>query len=129
MISITLEQLVNSTEGLRELSQKTLKARPAYAVAKILKAAEAEMTGFNDTRMNLIKKYGEKKEDGELNTDENGNVHITPESLADFNKELQELLDTQVEINANKIRIEDIGDVEFTPAEMAQLDNFIEFDD
>jgi hypothetical protein len=129
MISITLEQLVNSTEGLRELGQKTLKARPAYSVAKILKAAEAEMTSFNDTRMNLIKKYGEKKEDGELNTDENGNVRIAPESLADFNKELQELLDTQVEINANKIRIEDIGDVEFTPAEMAQLDDFIEFDD
>ena len=129
MISITLEQLVNSTEGLRELSQKTLKARPAYAVAKILKAAEAEMTGFNDTRMNLIKKYGEKKDDGELNTDENGNVHIASESLADFNKELQELLDTRIEINANKIRIEDIGDVNFTPAEMAQLDNFIDIEE
>ena len=129
MISITLEQLVNSTEGLRELSQKTLKARPAYAVAKILKAAEAEMTGFNDTRMNLIKKYGEKKDDGELNTDENGNVHIAPESLTDFNKELQELLDTRIEINANKIRIEDIGDVNFTPAEMAQLDNFIDIEE
>ena len=129
MISITLEQLVNSTEGLRELSQKTLKARPAYAVAKILKAAEAEMTGFNDTRMNLIKKYGDKKENGELNTDENGNVHIAPGSLVDFNKELQELLDTQVEINANKIKIEDIGDVDFTPAEMAQLDNFIDIEE
>lgn len=129
MISITLEQLINSTDGLKGLSQKSLKARSAYAVSKIIKAADAEMTTFNETRMELIKKYGEKKEDGELNSDENGNVRIPPESLNDFNKELQELLKAPVEINANKIRMEDIGDVEFTPAEMAQLDEFIEFDE
>jgi hypothetical protein len=129
MISITLEQLINSTDGLKGLSQKQLKARSAYAVSKILKAADAEMNTFNETRMELIKKYGEKGEDGELKSDENGNVRILPESLNDFNKELQELLKTPVEINANKIRMEDIGDVEFTPAEMAQLDEFIEFDE
>lgn len=129
MISITLEQLINSTDGLKGLSQKSLKARSAYAVSKIIKAADAEMTTFNETRMELIKKYGEKGEDGELKSDENGNVRILPESLNDFNKELQELLKAPVEINANKIRMEDIGDVEFTPAEMAQLDEFIEFDE
>ena len=129
MIRITLEQLINSTDGLKGLSQKSLKARSAYAVSKIIKAADAEMTTFNETRMELIKKYGEKGEDGEVKSDENGNVRILPESLNDFNKELQELLKTPVEINANKIRMEDIDNVEFTPAEMAQLDEFIEFDE
>ena len=129
MITITLEQLINSTDGLKGLSQKPLKARSAYAVSKILKAADAEMTSFNETRMELIKKYGEKGEDGELKSDENGNVHILPESLETFNKELQDLLKTEVEISASKIRIEDIDDVEFTAAEMAQLDDFIEFDE
>ena len=79
--------------------------------------------------MNLIKQYGEKDETGELKSDENGNVRIPPEVLTDFNKELQELLATEIEINANKIRIDDISDVEFTAAEMAQLDDFIEFDE
>jgi hypothetical protein len=129
MISITLEQLINSTDGLKGLSQKQLKARSAYAVSKILKAADAEMNTFNETRMELIKKYGEKDETGELKSDEQGNVHIIDEMLSTFNKELQELLNTTVDINANKIKIEDIGDVEFTPAEMAQLDDFIEFDE
>ena len=129
MISITLEQLLNSTDGLRGLSSKPLKARCAYAVSKILKAADNEMASFNEARVNLIKKYGEKNEDGELNTDEGGNVRIEKENLSQFNKELQELLETTVEISANKIRMEDIGDVEFTPSEMAQLDEFIEFDE
>ena len=129
MIKIKLEQLVNSAEGLRGLSQKQLKARAAYAVAKILKAADAEMTSFNETRMELIKKYGEKDETGELKSDENGNVHIPDDTLATFSNELQELLDTEVEISANKIKMNDVENVEFTPSEMAQLDDFIEFED
>ena len=129
MISIKLEQLVNSTDGLKGLAQKSLRARPALAVAKILKAADAEMTTFNETRLNLIKKYGDKDENGEVKQDEKGNVHIPNEVLDDFTKELKELLDTQVEINANKIKMSDVENVEFTPAEMAQLEDFIEFDD
>lgn len=129
MITISLGQLLNSAEGLRGLSQKPLKARCAYAVGKILKAADSEMSSFNEARMNLIRKYGEKDENGELKSDENGNVHIISESLATFNSELQELLDTNVEINANKIKMDDIGEVEFTPSEMTQLDAFIEIEE
>lgn len=129
MINIKLEQLVNSTDGLKGLAQKSLRARPALAVAKILKAADAEMTTFNETRLNLIKKYGDKDENGEVKQDEKGNVHIPNEALDDFTKELKELLDTQVEINANKIKMSDVENVEFTPAEMAQLEDFIEFED
>ena len=128
MIEIKLEQLINSAESLKSLSQKSLKARSAYAVSKILKAADEEMTAFNEARMNLIRKYGEKDDNGELKSDENGNVHIIADSLNTFNQELRDLMDTQIEINANKIQINDIGDVEFTPAEMAQLDEFIEFE-
>ena len=58
MISVKLEELVNATEGLKGLSQKELKARCAYAVGKILKSADAEIQSFNETRMELIKKYG-----------------------------------------------------------------------
>ena len=129
MIKVRLEDLVNATDGLKGLSQKQLKARCAYAVGKILKSADAEIQSFNETRMELIKKYGEKDENGELKTEENGNVRIPPEGLNDFSKELRELLDTEIEISANKIKMDDIGEVEFTPAEMAQLENFIEFDE
>lgn len=129
MINITLEQLVDSAESLKTLGQKPLKARCAYAVGKLLKAADSEMTNFNETRLELIKKYGDKNESGELATDEQGNVHIANEVLGDFNKELRDLLDTPVEINTNKIKIEDLGDIEFTPSEMTMLEPFIEFDE
>lgn len=129
MINVKLEELVNATEGLKGLSQKSLKGRCAYTVGKILKSADAEIQSFNETRMELIKKYGEKDENGELKTEENGNVRIPAEQIEAFSKELRELLDTNVEISANKIKMDDIGEVEFTPAEMAQLESFIELDE
>ena len=129
MINLKLETLINSTEGLKGLSQKKLKARTAYAVGKILKAADAEMTSFNETRMELIKKYGEKDENGELVQDDKGNVRVSQESIEDFSSELKGLLDTEIEIAGNKIKMDDLGDVEFTPQEMAQLEEFIEFEE
>lgn len=129
MITLTLEQLINSTEGLKGLGQKQLKARCAYTVGKLMKQAENEITSFNEARADLIKKYGEKDVNGELVTAENGNVKIPNEVLADFNKEFKELLDTEIEINSNKIQMADLENVNFTPAEMAQLDEFIEFEE
>ena len=128
MIKITLEQLINSSDALRNLSQKQLKARSAYTVAKLIKAADTEMTNFNDVRVDLVKKYAEKDENGELILDENQNIKVPPENIEKFNIELQELLKTTIEINANKISIDDLEDIQFTPTEMAQLDEFIEFE-
>ena len=127
MIKIKIADLVNSTEALQKLAGTDLKARLAWQVARLLKAAEVEIQSFNETRMNLIKKYGVKNEDGELNTDEKGNCQIIPESVEAFSKELGELIETEVEINANKILIADLDNVEFTPSEMSVLEPFVDF--
>ena len=127
MIKVKISDLLNSTEALQKLAGTELKAKLAWQVGRILKSADTEIQSFNDTRMNLIKKYGEKDEAGELVTDDSGNCKIPNESLAMFSSELNELIDTEIEINANKIAIDSLDDKEFTPAEMSQLEVFIDF--
>ena len=129
MITLKISDLVNSTETLQKLAQQDFKAKLAWTVARLLKAADVEIQSFNDTRMNLIKKYGEKDENGELKTDEKGNCRILPENLGLFTNELNELMDTEVEINANKIKIDLFEDATFTPKEMTILEPFIEMDE
>lgn len=129
MITVKISDLLNSTETLQKLSQKDFKAKLAWSIARLLKAAEAEIQSFNDTRMNLIKKYGEKDENGELITDENGNCKINPDDTAEFSKELNDLIETTVEINANKIKMDLLEDLDFTPSDMAVLEPFVEFDE
>ena len=127
MIQVKIVELLNSTDTLQKLSQQDFKAKLAWSIARLLKSAEAEIQSFNETRMNLIRKYGEKDENGELITDEKGNCKINQESLTEFSTQLGDLLETTVEINANKIKVEQLDDVDFTPSEMTILEPFIDF--
>lgn len=127
MINVKIADLLNSTDVLQKLANKELKAKLAWSVSKLLKAADKEIQDFNETRMNLIKKYGEKDESGELITDEKGNCKIIADNMNTFTAELNELMNADVEINTNKILIDDIGDIEFTPSEMTVLETFIDF--
>lgn len=129
MITIKIMDLVNGTPALQKLADAPLKAKLAWQISRILKVVDTEMQSFNETRMQLINKYGEKDESGELITDEQGNCRIMPDKLIDFTNEINELVSTEIEINANKIKMENLDDVNFTPGEMATLEPFIEIDD
>jgi len=129
MITIKLSDLVNSTETLQKLSQKDFKAKLAWSIARLLKAADVEIQSFNEARVALIKKYGAKDENGELIMDDKGNCKIPPEALGDFNVEFNELTNSEVEINANKIKIELLEDIDFTPSDMATLEPFVDMEE
>lgn len=129
MISITITELLNSSDVLQKLSKMELKAKLAWTVGRLLKAVDKELNGFNETRTKLIMKYGEKDETGNLKTDENGNCQIVKESLQAFTDELNELLASSVEINANKLQMDAIENIDFTPAEMTQLEPFIDIEE
>lgn len=126
MIKLTINELLNSTEILQKLASKELKARLALEIARMLKSAEREIQDFNEVRMKLINKYGEKDENGELITDEKGNCKIMQEEIKTFSNELNDLIATEIEINANKLKLEQIENLDFTPAEMSMLEPFLE---
>ena len=127
MITVKISDLLNSTEVLQKLAGTELKAKLAWQVGRLLKAADKEIQEFNETRMNLIKKYGEKDESGELVTDEGGNCKIVESNVVEFQNELNELINTEIEINANPLKIESLEDLDFTPAEMSNLEPYIDF--
>lgn len=129
MIKVKISELLNSTEALQKLAKMQLKARLAWNVSKLLKAADVEIQDFNETRLELIRKYGEKDENDQLITDENGNCKIVTDKIDNFTAELTELAESEVEINANKVRIDDLEDINFTPADMAALETFIDFEE
>jgi hypothetical protein len=125
MINVTLKNIVESADIMRELSQKSLKGRVAFRVARLLRELEKEFTLFNEKRVDLIKEYGEKDENGELKTDDKGNVNLAQDKLNEFYKRMEDLLATEVEINAEKIDINDLGDVDFTPSQIINIEPFI----
>lgn len=125
MINTKLRNIVECADIMRELSTKSLKGRVAFRVARLLRELEKEFTLFNEKRMDLIKEYAQKDENGEMKSDENGNVTLDQDRLSEFYQSLDDLLNADVEINAEKIDAEDLGDVEFTPTQIINLEPFI----
>ena len=129
MINLKMNDLLNATETLQKLSQKELKAKLALQISRILKEGEREIQNFNEVRTNLINKYGEKDSEGQLVTDENDNCKIPNDQVDNFSKELNELVNMDIEINANKVKLDDLENIDFTPADMFALEPFIEMDE
>lgn len=126
MIELTVQEMIDSIPTLRELSNKQLKSKVAYRVARLLREVQAESETFETARINLIKLYGAKDENGELKSDENGNTFIEPEHVTDFNNELNDLLNNKITINGDKLSLDDLGDETFTPQQMLSFSAFLD---
>lgn len=125
MINVTVGQIVNAIPVLNKLVGENFMGRKAFIIARLVREINKEGETFETARVELIKKYGEKDENGELIVTE-GNVHIPIEFLTICNEELAKLQDTEVEINAEKISIEWLEEINLTLAEATMLEPFVD---
>ena len=120
-MKVKLVEIVNSTEAMNKIAAQPMKASVSFKVAKNLRALGEELAIFEQSRGDLIRKYG--KEDKE------GNVAIEPNTkgMAEFQKELNELLNVDIDLNGfKKIKLSQLSKCELTPQEMASLEFAIE---
>ena len=128
MIKVELQNLLDSMPIFQELISQKLAARTAFKVNKIVKAINKEYELFDETRRTIIEKYGDRDENGEIKSDENGNLQIKKDQTDEFVHELQELLTTEIELNVSPLFIEEIEDATFTPAQMDIMSAVIDMD-
>ena len=126
MMTITLKDIVESQEVMRTLSGKPLRGRAAFKVARLLKKLEAELSTFNDTRVKLIESYAKKDENGQFVLNDRNEYQFDQENANKFVEEINKLLVEEIQIEANPIMLDEIEEIDFTPAEMAALEPFME---
>lgn len=126
MITIHLNDLLNSIPIFRQISNQSLPIKVAYQVARLIRELDKESATFDESRRQIIDKYAEKDENGEYKQNEDGNIIIKPEDIITCNKEMTELLETQIEINAEALNMNDFGAIELTPSQMLNLEPFFE---
>lgn len=128
-MKITLRKLVDSANLLGAINHKQgLPRKMSYAIAKNTKKIESELNIYNKERQKLIDKYCIKDEEGKNKIDENNQLRIADEHLEVWSKDLEELLNIEVEINIHKFNIDDFYncDCDLTPAELIAIDFMIE---
>lgn len=105
-MKIKLSQVVSSQEALKTLSTKLLPAKIAYKIQKNLRLLEPETTQYEKLRSQLImEKYGEEEVEG------SGEFRVPPSNLAEFLKELNELLELEIEADIQKVTLPDTFEI------------------
>jgi hypothetical protein len=105
-------------EGLKAIVEKPVKVSAAYRLSLLLKKLEPEFQTFSTKREELVKKYG-VTEDGQ-------NYSIKLDSLEEYQKVFGELLDTDVKVDIQKIKVADLGDLEIEPKYLYMLSEILE---
>lgn len=118
-VKIKLSQLVSSAESLGRLGGQPLPARQAFLLGKTLKAVNSELESYNATRLETCKRFGTEDK-------KKGQFEIPEENLEAFNKEFQDLLNTEVELNVDKLKLADLGNANLSGSDVVVLDWLIE---
>jgi len=102
-----------------KLSHVRMSPKAAYTIMKYVKCVRTEIDMLNKAKMPLLEKYGEIVGDGRYTV----RKELVSEFLADYNP----LLETEVDIPVDKIKLSDLhGDV--VPDELMDLDFLIDFE-
>ena len=125
MIKMTNKEILEKVNVLGELTARKLPVKVSYAIGKNISKVERELKHYNKERQKLIEEYCLKEDDGTLKITE-GNYDIDPKRLEDFNKEINELQEIEVEIDIHKFNIELLDGYEMSPGELMCIDFMIE---
>lgn len=125
MIEVKALDVLNSIDAMKSLMTAPVKSNVAYRIARLAREIDNEYKTFDEARINLIKKYGKKDENGELAVNEDGQWTVESENIQEFNKEFEELSNTPLQINAEKIPLQDL-DCDLSAETMMKLMSFIE---
>ncbi len=126
MIEITLEDIIQSIDIFSKIMGQPVKGSLAFRIARLARELNKEMETFNQERMKILNECGEKDENGNLIQTLEGNIKIKPELIAKCNADFQSLVETKVEINCERLHLDDLDAFTITPQEMSNIQAFIE---
>ena len=126
MIKVNLNDILNASGTFNAIMQQSFKGSLAFKIARLARELSKEMETFNAERQKLLQKYCVKDENGELKTSDNGTVQVEPDKINEFNEEFSSLLETEVEINAEKLSMDSLDSFDITPQQMISIEKFFE---
>lgn len=125
MVKMTNKEILEKVNVLGEISSRKLPVKVSYAIAKNIEKVERELKHYNKERKKIIEEYCLKENDGTLKIT-NGNYDIDPARLNDFNKQIYELQEIEIEMDIHKFNIELLNGYEMTASEMMCIDFMLE---
>ena len=127
MITMTVNDLLNVIPVLRELLNKPFKGATAFKLARLMRELDKETTLFEESRQKIAEEYGKRDENDSLILNEFGNILIREDKITDCNNEMAALLNTSIEVNADKIPLEAFDEIDLAPAQAMAIDTLVDY--
>lgn len=118
MIELTVLNIFDIKQPLSEMVEKTLPVLLSYKLNKLLKIIQTELEAIEETRSQLIRKWGifDEKLNG---------FRVKDENLVNFKAELKQLLNEKIRINLEPISFKDIENVQLSVKQMKGIQPII----
>jgi hypothetical protein len=121
-----LSKLVDPTfqTALKKLSTQDIPFRSAFKLKGMIKQVNEALADYENVRVDALKRFGEKDDKGELVVAEGGSVKLSEENAQGFVKELQDLLNDNIDIGS--LKVADLGDkLSMSAAELMALEDIL----
>lgn len=116
--------LANSLQRLNDILQRPLPIRVSYAINKNKNKLESELKTYNTERDKLVEKHSIKDKNGKTIVDEKN--QMTPQNKNDWNKDMQELLMIENDIDIHKFKIEQLDGYDMSVNDIIAIEYMIE---
>ena len=114
MMKLKAFQLYELDEGLADLGEKELPISTSLKIQRTHKAVKSELDPINKVRSKIVNKYKDK----ELN---DGGVQIKKDKIEVCRKELDELMNQDVEVKVSKINIKELANISVKPKTLGMI--------
>jgi len=109
-MKITMMRILGIKEDLDSLFMKDIPIKASWKISKFIRQVEAEYNDFEKNRVKIIDKYRDD-EIGKVPTDDVGA----------FQKDMEDLLDVEVELEIDPIDIKELGEISVPPMSLAKM--------
>ena len=110
-----LKQVYNSSGFLKLLSEKELPTVLAFKISKVIKSCQNELVSFEEVRAKKFEQWGEV-------VDGVDGTRIKEKFIPQFNKEINELLEQEVNVIIPEVSITEFSDVKLSSDLLVNLD-------
>lgn len=112
-----------------KLKELPLNIKTSYTLSKIHQLALLDIEFYKNSLSNIINKYGQRDEEGNLKVAEDNFIPIIEGELERCQKEIRELENLEIDnYDSYKISIEDLINIELSPEDLDNLSAFLKED-
>jgi hypothetical protein len=127
-MELTVKELLDMSASLKKLLNESLPIKTAYKLSRMVKSIDGETKTYNEKKNELVGKYGEKVGRGmQINQEiETPEGNIPNPKFIEFLKDLEEIQSVKIELPDIKVKIDELGDINFPAVDLSNLERFID---